>query len=303
MLTFTSIYRIFNFFGVLQSVYSASDRRFTIYKPLIPYSVCVSLLTEAYIIIEGRVNTFEVTKSTFGRETRDQDSWFITFALLVDFSCYVILNVSTFWTILYKRRSHCELLNELLVIDQNLIFRIGTKKEQNTVKYRVQAVCYLFAVMHFIAYPVYRITTFGFSKIGLARLISVNFHTLQFEFGHMLEMIVMEKLYANFKILQNNFGDKHVVRVDVALRRCISQYQHLWKLSKCATELFGFHKIFCLTCVNLLISLYFFYNYDRMENFGWSLIRQMTLYFIFVICNNWHRLMEQVRPIFVVCSN
>lgn len=295
MLTFTSIYRVFNFFGVLQAVYSTKNRKFSLFKPLVPYSVCIFLLTEGYIIIEGRVNTFEVTKATFARETRAQDSWVITLALLVDFTSYVILNASTFMTILHKRDAHCELLNQLLVIDENPIFRVGMEREQSTVKYRVQAVYYSFAIMHFIAYPVYRYVHFGFSWLALARLISVNFHTLQFEFGNLYELIVMEKLSVNFKILRKHIGDKHVVRVDVALRRCISQYEHLWKLSKFATELFAFHKIFCLTCVNLLISLYFFYDYDRMDIYsGWSLLRQTLLYFIFVICNHWHRLMEQV---------
>lgn len=297
MLSFTLLYRFLNIFGVLQIVYDTKVRKFTVLKSLVPYSIFIILLSEIYIICEGHFNAFEVVETLFERRKSSQSSWFITILLIVDFASYVILNVSIFLAILCQKNAHCDLLNQLLMIDQHPIFWIGSESIQNAVKYRVQVVYYLFLAQHFIAYPAYRYAWYGFTKLAFARLVSVTFHTLQFEFGSLYEMIIMEKLTTNFKVLQKHVMDRHVIRVDDALRDCIGQYEHLWKLAKKGTSLFGGQKILCLTCVNLLASLHFFYGYDRMDNYGWSLMRQMTLNFIFVICNNWHRLMHQVRSL------
>lgn len=304
MRSFTSLCHIFNLFGLLQCVYSREKDEFIIRKFLIPYSILFSLALQTFLVVEGYAHINIIALNSFGQTHLD---WFVTGGLLLFFILYVILNLSTSLTILYNSRDHCKLLNKLIEIDNDSCSSSGSSANlatstsdvvvvsasgiQHTFEMHVKLSYLTIVAIYFVAFPTYIYAYFGITFIGFSRFISIYCHSVQYLFGHLYEFIVIEKMCANFKCLQEQLL---LLKDKTDLRQCFLKWHRYWMVAEEATKLFAFGKIPCLVCVNLILSLYWFCNYDRSENFAFLLIRQIVLYFIFVVCNNWHRLSSQV---------
>lgn len=290
MKEFRLIFQICTLLGVLHSKNSSKNGHFTLAKLLVPYSILLSLFIVSFIVIEGYVNRDDIAALTFGHlTTAHQHHWFINFTLLLHFTSDTITNVCTVVTILMHKAQHCNLLNQLLEIETTL-------GASNTHKSRIHATFYALLFNHLIAFPLYIYLQIGVSWFSLTRLIAVNFHSVQYEFGHLYEMVVLGKLttfFSSVSLLKMND--------EADVRHFIVQFDSVLTLTKSAMKLFQVNKIVCLICINLLFSFSFFYDLDRIENIELSFLhwisiflRQSVLGIIFVVCNNWHGLMEQV---------
>lgn len=304
MRSFTSFYRFLNLLGLLPCVYSREQDEFIVRKLLIPYSIFLTLAIQVYLLVEGYVHLDAIvpTLNSFGQTEFD---WFVTGGLLLFFIFYVILNLSTSFTILYNAKHHCKLLNKLIAIDResgidgvNLVTCKSTASgAQKTFEMHVKLAYLTIVAIYFVAFPTYIYGYFGITFLGFARFISIYCHSMQYLLGHLYEMIVIEKLCANFKRLHEQLND------ELHLGEYFLTCHRYWKMSKKATALFAFGKIPCLVCVNLILSLYWFCNYDQSQNFVFLFIRQVVLYFIFFVCNNWHRLLSEVSIMFLLLKD
>lgn len=290
MLNFLHIYSVFNIVGILQLKFSKKDDTFTINKLLIPYSILIAVLFQLFILFEGHANMAIVAVNAFGCPDLGP---FVKFVLAIDFISYVVLNLTTSLAILLRRRSHCKLLNKLMKTDKIICIQLrNVSHDERNFIFRVKSVYGIILIIFAVMFPWHSYNYFGVTMIGFARYISINCHSVQYIFGHFYEMIVMEKVLAYFKTLERN------VEADPKnIREYFDLYETFWKIAVKATNLFGFRKITCLTSVNLIVSFYWFCNYDRMENFLYLMVRQIVLGYIFIICNNWHRLDRQVSAI------
>lgn len=297
MRSFPSLYRFLNLIGLLQCEYSRKKDGFVIRSFMIPYSILFSLSLQTFLLVEGYAHINIIALSSFGVAHFD---WFVTGGLLLFFTFYVILNLTTSLTILYNKKDHCKLLNELIEIekesgsDNNLLACTSTALGiQKTFEMRVKLAYLAIVAIYFVAFPTYIFTYYGFNFVGFTRFISIYCHSIQYSCGHLYEMIIIEKMCANFKWLQEQIND------EINLGQNFSRYNRYWNAAEKATTLFAFGKIPCLVCVNLILSLYWFCNYDRSQSFGILLTRQIVLYFIFFVCNNWHRLSSEVSMIYM----
>lgn len=294
MRSFESLYRLFNVFGILQCVYSREKDEFKIREFLIPYSIFMSLALQTFLVVEGYAHINIIALNNFGQTDFD---WFVTGGLLLFFVLYIILNLSTSLTILYSSKDHCKLLNILIEIDKesssgaNLVLTSNALGIQHTFEMHIKLSYFAIAAIYFVAFPIYMYAYFGISFIGITRFISIYCHSVQYLFGHLYEMVVIEKMCASFKRLQEQLL---LLNDELDLGQCFYKWHHYWSVARRATKLFGVGKIPCLVCVNLILSLYWFCNYDRTQNFVFLFIRQIVLYFVFVVCNNWHRLSNEV---------
>lgn len=288
MRSFPTIYRLLNLFGILQCVYERDKMKFVLRKFLIFYAIFFSLSLQVFLLIEGYVHIDVIALSSFG-ETHF--NWFVTSGLLLFFSLYVILNLSASLTILYNIKKHCKLLNKLIKIDKQSTNLVVTNTKsaagiQHTYELHIKLWYFAIVAIYFVAFPTYIYAYFGITVIGITRFIAIYCHSVQYLFGHLYEMIVIEKLCSHFKRLQ--------LRDDVCVRQYFLLWHRYWALAVKATKFFAFSKIPTLVCVNLILSLYWFCNYDRLQNFLFFFVRQIVLYFVFVVCHNWHRLANEV---------
>lgn len=296
MRSFPSLYRFFNLIGLLQCEYSREKDEFFIRSFMIPYSILFSLFLQTFLLVEGYAHINIIALGSFGDAHFD---WFVTGGLSLFFILYVILNLTTSLTILYNKKDHCKLLNELIEIDKesgsnnNLLVACTSTALgiQKTFEMRVKLAYLAIVAIYLVAFPTYIFAYYGFTFVGFTRLISIYCHSIQYLCGHLYEMIIIEKMCANFKWLQEQLND------ELNFGQNFSRYNRYWNAAEKATTLFAFGKIPCLVCVNLILSLYWFCNYDRSQKFGILLIRQIVLYFIFFVCNNWHRLSSEVSTI------
>lgn len=291
MLNFSKIYKILNICGILQSSFSPTDDgKFLIRKFLFPYSLTLAFAFQVFILYEGYCHKNIVALHAFGRPNLDL---FVIFVLTMDYFSYVALNLSTSLPIIFQGKSHCALLHKLLETDTRVNSHRNFTRENKHFVSRIKLTYHIIISIFLFAFPWHSYKYFGATILALSRYISINFHSVQYIFGHFYEMIVMEKVLTYFKVLEMDFGeiswDDHLI-----VREHLQLYETFWKIANKATRLFGSKKIICLTSVNLIVSFYWFCNYDRMENFFYLIIRQVILGYIFIICNNWHRLDGQV---------
>lgn len=287
MRQFLIIFRCFVFLGVLQSIYSTKNSQFYVKKSLISYTVVLTFLIEAYVILEAYINNDSIALLTFGNHTTDIHlHWFIKYTLLLHFTNDLIINLNTVITLLLYRQKHNTLLNELL--DKY------PHESPHTNKSRVFRTFLILMFNHFIAFPLYRLLQIGVSWLAFTRLIAVNFHSVQYEFGHLYEMFVIEELKIRVEALS-------LIDENFQFRNWVEEYSKVMKIVEKTKKLFEVNKIVCLACINFLLSFCFFYDLDRIDNENMSYMHWMTIFLrqsmfgmVLVVCNEWHRLIEQV---------
>lgn len=114
--------------------------------------------------------------------------------------------------------------------------------------------------------------------------------SIDYMIGHLFEFVFLQKVRKHFSILRGSFDtDDHRKLYD-----WLTLEMQLTKLAKICTRLFAESKVVLLLAANVLISIYWFYNYDLNINVYGSLFWQLIVSAIFILCHIWDKMSSEV---------
>lgn len=125
------------------------------------------------------------------------------------------------------------------------------------------------------------------SELSWLHMLVLYALQVHYYIGHLFELVLVEKIQFYFSTLSKQ------VACD-SLRRYISCYSDLWRLTCICIQIFDINKIICLAAVTFTMAIYWFFQYDLQISVWPPLFWQLIISIVFSTCHSWHRLSSEV---------
>lgn len=277
-------HRLFIISGLFHAKCDPKHQRFKISKLFLVYGIFLTISIQFYNVYEI-INRLESIGSLLYDGSRHELMGKIIITL--DHFFWMILNWSHPLIVLLKRHKISDYLNGLSECEKNLLqWNSKAQCDSNNKIIRTWIIFCLFLFTVGIPFGFVMSDITSFSKI-----LSGYAFTFGFIIGHLYEFVFFEKVRHNYSFLRSSFNinDGHKRLWD-----WISSEAQLMKLSKLNASIFAVSKIALLLSANMLISVYWFYNYDLKTRITGSIVWQSFISVIFILCHIWDRLSNEV---------
>lgn len=266
------------------SKYDPNLDRIKISKILLTYGALLTIFIQLYNVYQICVQ-FESVRSLLYKRSRLGN-----IVIYLDHSFWMIINWAHPITILKNRHKIVDCLNsfrdfEMILSHLPKFYKVSfVNNTERKIKIYV-ILCTLFASA--VAPIAYYLSQFSsYSRLSFA-------FTLGFDlmFGHLFEFVFFETIRNHIKILRSSID---IREGHSKVWEWIALETRLWQLAKVGAVIFVKSKIVLLLSGNVLISIYWFYNYDLEINAVGSLIWQLFISAIFIVCFSWNQLANEV---------
>lgn len=282
METFPTV-TIFILAGLFPFKYQKSLKKFKCYPFRAIFCIIVLFLLIGCDIYRGYVELCKLQLMYFQRKNSFNIEEVI---LTLDQLTWIVMHCSNPISMFFKMRGFCKILNSFDHVVQTLVasrFIASPNLPNKKIRRIIITSILCTAICIHLGYK--------WSKIDsiTALLYGVTF-AIHFIVSILYEFVFFAKARFYFKSLQNNLKPKYHPKLHI----WVTMHQELWKISKMNCKLFGATKMIRLLCANVLMSAYWFYNYDSVMNVCASFAWQATIIPIFSLCWSWNQLDKEV---------
>lgn len=276
--------KIFTFSGIFPLTYDPNTHSYKVSSVIVIYSFFFILLTEIFNFY-GIDRYIVDISSTLYEGLKDESTG--KMIVLLDFSAWMSIVSSTPIMIFLKRHQFRMFLNDLLVFKEAQ--KESSKDQIRAFQKRLERTILTLLLLTILAIPP-SLTMFEHLPLHW-RLIHIYAMSLHLILGQLFEYLIFKWLCFYFRTVHI---DLLTLTNHVRLHFWICKYTKLVRLCKHSCQLFGVLKVIHLTSANLLMSIYVFYNYDRVTNVLSIMLWQLMILSIYYLCCLWDELSTQV---------
>lgn len=284
--------KIFTYCGIFPLLYDSKTDSYEVSKRLIIYTLFVILLTNIINVNGILSNYFDLSSNLYdglGDETTGKK------IVLVDFLCYMNIVCSTPILIFLKRQQLCKCINNILRFKQEQIKLF--KAEIQTFQMRLDWIMYFLLLINLIAVP--RSFTLYQKRSFYLMLIYSYFFSIHVILGQLFEFHIYKWLCFYFQTVKTDISK---LKSFADIKFWIDKYEILVRICRKCSRIFGVLKVIHLTSANVLMSIYFFYNFDSVNNVFDVFLWQLMILAIYYFCHLWDTLTVQVSFEFFVLT-
>lgn len=287
--------RLFTIFGLIHYVYDSNHHRYVPSCHLTIYGILVSLLIQSFTSFSFYVRRNYILQALL---TIRPLSVMATVIVAFDCAMWIILGTGQILSVILRRNRIGRILNQFLRYEDKYLNE-GQEIVDKVFHARLRKVSIVFGTLVTFGNCFVGFYNYGLKPISVFTVISHYCLTSQFILGHSYELMFFEKLQLNFLMLEQKLTNIVKDTSFCNVRICIRMHAKLLSLSKKTTNVFGPNKIVCLASLTILISVYWFYTYDHVKSVVPTLVWQMILSMVFVVCHSWDRMCDKVSSIYL----
>lgn len=275
---------IFVLAGLFPFKYSENLKMFKICPPLVVLSVFVFTLFIGYDIY---IAIFRFCQLRLLYNEKQQNAKNMGEIInKIDHIVWVVMHCSNPIAVFIKMRRVCKIMNSL----DNVVQKLATSSfsiDHNLLSKKMKQIIIAFIVSTIIC------TRLGFrwtDSYTIRDLIHGLSFSVFFTVTQLHEFVLFAKARYYYKSLQDHFYPQSHPKFII----WAAMHDELWKISKMNCKMFALTKMINLVCVIVLMSAYWFYNYDNIMNMCASFAWQLTLLPVFFLCWSWNELDKEV---------
>lgn len=280
---------MFFFVGLYPFKYSKTFKLFRICLFRAIYCAFVMLFVTGYDLYRALLNVSNL-KSLIYDEQEKSVNRMGEIIRKIDYLAWIVIHSFSTIFVFFRMKGFCKLLNSLNNVVQKLVTsRIVS--ETNVVNKKICRI--ISATLFSISICIYFGLRWSYS-ISIKTYISYWILGLHFPMVQIYEIVFFEKARFYLASLQHSFHPKNHQK----LHFWVTVQQELWKISRLNCKLFAHIKVVSLMGTIVLISAFWFYNYDRFMSICASFAWQLTHIPIFFLCWKWNELDKEVSHFF-----
>lgn len=282
--------RLFVIFGLVHNVYDIKLNRYTLSQRLTLYGIGISILIQTFNSF-----SFYVRRKYISQALLTVRPVSVMSNIIVAFDCciWIIMCSTPILSVTIRRTRICRIMNHFLRYDQK--YQIECQEMADTMfQNRMHRLYKWFGSLVLFGNCFVGLYNYGLTPITAFTMISHYFLTAQFVLGNSYELMFFEKLQLNFLMLELKLAKIDKSNLSRGVKICIKNHSRLVSLARKATNVFGTNKIVCLASLTILISVYWFYTYDHLRSVVPTVVWQMILSMVFVVCHSWDRMSSKV---------
>lgn len=260
--------KFFTVFGIFLFKFNQNSNRYEKSSRILYYAIVITITIQTFSVFSFyyrmyyiREYILEVTYLSFTEKV----------LLWLDSILWIILNGSVVFPVICKRNDFCQVLNWILHVDGifKTYYNDLTSHMNKSYKNRFEIIYKSFLFVYIVGVPVNVLFIHGVNNTVFFLLISHYILVCQFLFGHVYELMLVERSVSDFQLLQSTLSSNQSVEV---VKFCLAMHSKCQKLSKRTFKLFQWSKVMCLASVLIIMSFYWFFKFERLLN--GSIMRQ-----------------------------
>lgn len=248
--------KLFKFFGVSNFTYNRHKNSWKKRSNYLQYTILITITIQTFNVLSFCFRQHFIQQYFFKVSDMTATSKII---LVFDGAFWVTLNSSIMFEIILKGNGFFRVLNERSQISKILSTDFQGMNKSDKDRFAFLAKSYILLVL--IGIPTNVFVNYGNNFIAIFTFISHCFLISQFLFGHLYELMFVEKYFNKFWVLQSALRSSSEVRV---VKLSIKMHSECLKLARRTMKLFRWSKVMCLVCVLVLNSIYLFFKHERL---------------------------------------
>lgn len=269
--------------GFIHSKYDSTQNSFKISKVLLLYGIVVTITIQSYNYFQIFVELGSLAESLYSGSRHESMGKLV---LSLDNVFWMIINCIHPVTIIVHQDKIVRYMNDFMEYEKNLsCFDRTSHNIDKKIRNRIM----IFLSLFFVSLPSCFVPAISIS-VPLVLLA----YTIAFDFiiGQLFECIFLQRVRYHFLFLRASFFVSHDGHGK--LYEWLSLEMQLMKLAKLCERIFAKSKVVFLLGANVLISVYWFFNYDINVNIFGSLLWQSVVSSIFMLCHVWDKMASEV---------
>lgn len=275
--------QIFLISGFFHSKYDPNQSSFKISKVLLLYGIVVTITIQSFNSFQIFIKLGSLAASLYSGSRHESMGKIV---MSLDDFFWMIINCIHPATIIVHQGKIVKYMNDFMEYELNL--SCFDRSSHNIDKKIITRIMICLSLM-FVSLSSCFIKSTSFS-VPVALLV----YTIAFDFiiGQLFEFVFLQKVRYHFSFLRSSFFityDGHG-----KLYEWLSLEMQLTKLAKLCGRIFANSKVVFLLAGKVLISVYWFFNYDINLNIFGSLLWQSVVSSIFMLCLIWDKMSSEV---------
>lgn len=267
--------------GFFHSKYDQSS--FRISKMLLLYGIVVTITIQSFNSFQLFIQLGLLAETLYSGSRHESMGKIV---LSLDNFFWMVINLIHPVTVIVHKSKIVKYMNDFMEYEMNLSCFDRTS---HNIDKKIRTRTMMFLSLFFVSLPscVVQATSVSVPMVLLA-------YTIAFDFiiGQLFEFVFLQKVRYHFLFLRASFFITHDGHEK--LYEWLSLEMQLTKLAKLCGRIFAKSKVVFLLAGKVLISVYWFFNYDININVFGSLLWQSVVSSIFMLCHVWDKMASEV---------
>lgn len=276
--------QLFLITGFVHSKYDQSQNSFKVSKMLLIYGIILTVAIQSFNIFQ----IFERHRSATSYLYAGSSHEFMGNTIMLgDNIFWMIINWIYPVIVVVNREIIVKFMNDFMDYEMKLRKKIRKKIAHNPDKKIKTSVIIWFSIGCLIV-PTCLILEGALSVFDVLIAVPIS---IDYIIGQLFEFVFLQKIRLHFSILRRSCKSKHGHR---KLHEWLTLEMRLTKLAKLCARVFANAKVAFLLSANVLLAIYWFFNYDIIINVYSSILWQIVISTIFVLCHIWDKVSNEV---------
>lgn len=271
--------QLFTIAGFFHSKYDPTQNNFKFSKTLLVYGVVLTIIMQGFNILQIFFLLEPERSVTYVGSGHE---WIGQLVIFLENVFWMVINLAHPVIIIVRRRHIAKYINGFVEYEKKLS---SLDKDPNVTDKQLETSVIFWLIFGCLVvlgcFGLGGYTSFYEIVIGLPI-------TFEFILGHLFEFVFLKKVRKHLIILQGSFN------TDGKLHDWLSLEMQLIKLAKLCGRIFVNLKIVLLLSATMLLSVYWFMNFDIEVNICSALLWQLLISTVLMLCHIWDEMSSEV---------
>lgn len=279
--------QLFLITGFFHSKFDPTHKRFKVSKMLLIYGIVLTITIQSFNIFQIFVRHGSAISYLYAGSSHE---FMGNIVMLGDNIFWMIINWTYPVIVVVNRDNIAKFLNDFMDYEKKLSYFVKTKHDPYK---KITALVMIWFSIGCLIVPTCLILEGALSVFDVLIAVPIS---IDYIIGQLFEFVFLQKVRLHFFILRRSCKTKRGHR---KLHEWLTLEMQLTKLTKLCAHVFANAKVAFLFSANVLLAIYWFFNYDIIVNVYSSILWQMVISTIFVLCHIWDKVSNEVSTTFV----
>lgn len=251
--------KVFSVVGIFPFKYNQREKCFEKRSFFTYYPIILTILIQTFNVISFYYRSSYILQHFL---KVGEVSLTLKVVLALDIILLLILNISSVFPIILKSNVFCQILNQHLYSNRNFTTYFNALYQNTNIllKSRFGSIFKTFLIIYIVGWPVNVFLSYT-NFIAYFTLVSYYILFCQFLFGHLYELMLVEKSVGELQLLQLTLCSKLSHN---SLRFYLKNRAKCLKVSKRTMKVFQLSQAVRIATVLIILSIYMFFQYERL---------------------------------------